>query len=140
MMNKKSLAIGFTFVTALSGLAFAHGGRGGMMRHLDQNNDGKVTLDEALAGAKARFAKIDANKDGAISKDEAKGPMSHRFAKKDANNDGKITLAEVETAARARFAAADKNKDNVLAGDELAHKGRGGPCGDKHGKGGKDRT
>lgn len=125
-MNKKSLAIGFSFVTALSGLALAHGGGPGM-RHVDQNQDGKVTLDEAVAGAKARFAKADVNKDGTITKDEAKGRFQKRLEKKDTNADGKLTLAEMETHVRAQFQAKDKNKDSVLSGDELSH--RGGPCG-----------
>jgi hypothetical protein len=104
---------------------------------MDQNKDGKLTLDEAIAGAKARFAKADANNDGAISKDESKGP---RMLKKDTNSDGKITLAEMEAGVRTWFQNSDKNKDSVLSGDELGHRGRGGPCGDhdgKHGKHGK---
>jgi hypothetical protein len=128
-MNKKSLLIGFSLVTALSGLAFAHGG--GAKRHMDQNQDGKVTLDEALAGAKARFTKVDANKDGAITKDETQGRFQHMINKKDANKDGKITLAEMETGVRTWFQAADANQDKVLAGDELGHRGRG-DCGKGH--------
>jgi hypothetical protein len=131
-MNKKSLLIGFSLVTALSGMAFAHGGGG---KKMDQNQDGKVTLDEALAGAKARFAKVDANKDGAITKDEAKGRFQRRLEKKDSNGDGKLTLVEMETGVRSWFQSADKNKDAVLSGDELGQRG-GGHCQ----KGEKDKT
>lgn len=130
-MNKKSLLVGFSLVTALSGIAFAHGGG---KRHMDTNDDGKVTLDEAVAGAKTRFAKLDANKDGAITKDEVKGRFQHMIDKKDSNKDGKITLSEMETGVRAWFQRADANKDNVLADDELRHH-RG-----HHGKGGKDKS
>jgi len=132
-MNKKSLLIGFSLVTALSGIAFAHGGGG--KRNMDANQDGKVTLDEALAGAKTRFAKVDANKDGSITKDEVKGRFERMIDKKDTNKDGKITLAEMETGVRTWFQAADANKDSVLSGDELGHRA-GGHC-DKSKKGQK---
>jgi hypothetical protein len=133
-MKHSSLIVGFSVATLVSGFALAHGGgpRGGK-RHMDTNQDGKVTLDEALAGAKAHFAKVDANKDGAITKDEAKGPFARKLEKKDTNKDGKLTLAEMESGLRTWFQNADKNKDSVLSGDELrmGHGRGGGDCGDK---------
>jgi Ca2+-binding EF-hand superfamily protein len=46
------------------------GGRGGDMRSLDKNGDGKVTEDEAPAALKGIFDRIDRNKDGAIDDKE----------------------------------------------------------------------
>lgn len=43
------------------------------MRHLGVGADGRVTQDQYLAAAKARFAKLDANGDGFIDADEANG-------------------------------------------------------------------
>jgi hypothetical protein len=44
------------------------GGRGGgMWAEMDADHDGKITLAEALAASKARFAKLDADKDGKLS-------------------------------------------------------------------------
>jgi hypothetical protein len=137
-MKHHSLIVGFSVATLVSGFALAHGGGGhGGKRHMDTNKDGKITLDEALAGAKTRFAKVDANKDGSITKDEAKGPFAHKLEKKDTNKDGKLTLAEMEAGVRTWFQTADKNKDSVLTGDEMrmGHGGRGGDCGHKGGKG-----
>lgn len=38
----------------------------------DANKDGKISKDEAIAGAVERFEKLDANKDGFVTKEEAK--------------------------------------------------------------------
>lgn len=52
-----------------------------MFEHLDGNDDGKLTADEAPPKIKERFAKIDTNGDGAI--DEAElckiGMMAQRL-------------------------------------------------------------
>ena len=105
-------------MTALSGAAFAHGGH--RFANLDTNNDGKVTLAEAEAGAQARFVKLDKNKDGVISQDEL-GDGPHPMMKRaDANNDGKITLAELQAQTQTWFGRLDKNNDKVITKDELA--------------------
>ena len=123
-MKKVQGIVGFGVVTLLSGLAFAGGGHG--KKFIDTNNDGKVSLQEAVDGAKQRFAKKDANKDGALTANEAEGRMKHKFEKADANKDGKVTLAEFEAQTRAWFQQRDANKDGFLTQDEF---GRG-----KHGK------
>jgi hypothetical protein len=43
------------------------GGGGSMWAAMDVDHDGKITLAEALAASKARFAKLDADKDGKLS-------------------------------------------------------------------------
>ncbi len=126
-MNKRMLtSLGFALVTTLSGLAIAQQGPcGGGFRRADLNNDGKVTLDEALTHGKQMFQFHDKNKDGVITRDEIAG-WGGCFAQADTNNDGKVTYAEHEAMLRARFTLMDKNKDGVLSGDELTCGQRGG--------------
>ncbi len=116
-------------VTALSGAALAHGG-GRMFAHLDTNNDGKVTLAEAQAGAQARFTKLDKNKDGVISQDELGDGPRRMMKHADTNNDGKLTLAELQAQTQTWFGRFDKNNDKVITQDELAAAGggHGGHC------------
>jgi len=129
MINRVLSSLGFALVTTISGLAIAQPGPGGNcgFRRADLNNDGKVTLDEALAHGKQMFQFHDKNKDGVITRDEIPARGGH-FAQADTNNDGKITYAEHEAMLRARFTLMDKNKDGVLSGDELM-------CGPKGGRG-----
>ena len=129
MSNGMLTPLGFILVTALSALAIAQPGPGGYcgFRRADLNNDGKVTLDEALAHGTQMFQLHDKNKDGVITRDEVPAWNNH-FAQADTNNDGKVTFAEHEAMLRARFTLMDKNKDGVLSGDELM-------CGPKGGRG-----
>lgn len=129
MTNRVLSILGIALVATISGLAIAQPGPGENcgFRRADLNNDGKVTLDEALAHGKQMFQLRDKNKDGVITRDEIAARGGH-FALADTNNDGKVTYAEHEAALRARFTLMDKNKDGVLSGDELA-------CGPKGGRG-----
>jgi hypothetical protein len=45
-------------------------GGGGMWTAMDADHDGKITLAEALAASKARFAELDADKNGSLSEAE----------------------------------------------------------------------
>lgn len=99
------------------------GGRGHHFAELDKNADGKVTRDELLARAEARFNEADANKDGRVTDDErevqhAKRKTAH-FAKRDANGDGKLSPAEVERMPDEVFARHDTNGDKFLSAAEL---------------------
>ena len=116
-MKKFHMMLGFAAITTIGTAAFAGGGRGGWKA--DTNQDGKVTLDEALAAAKARFDKRDTNKDGALTKDEIGKRAQWIFEKADTNKDGKITAAERDAGVRAMFAAKDTNKDGTLTKDEF---------------------
>lgn len=49
-----------------------------MLDKLDANRDGQISIEEATATAKARFAKADANGDGKISEQEAMAMRQQR--------------------------------------------------------------
>ena len=136
-MKKFQMVAGFALVTSIGALAFAGGGHGkGKFHNPDANGDGKVTLEEMLAGAKARFDKKDANNDGVLTKDEVHERMQWLIEKADTNKDGKVTTAEHEAGVKLRFTRRDANKNGVLEGDELRH-----GHGHGHGKrGNKDRS
>lgn len=122
---KKALFIGtLSIATLATAAAFACGGKGGPGAHIDANGDGKVTLAESQAAAKARFDKLDKNKNGSVEQTEVQG-RGRLFEHADANKDGKVTLAEMQNKAKEHFAARDANKDNVLTQDEMGHRGRG---------------
>lgn len=127
-MKKIQSIVGFSVVSLVAGLAFAGGGHG---KKIDTNKDGKVSLDEAVNGAKERFAKKDQDKNGALTANEIQGRGQRRFEMADANKDGRVTLAELETQVRAWFQKHDTNKDGVLTRDEF---GRGKHRGKGHGK------
>jgi len=69
----------------------------------DLNNDGKVTLDEALAHGKQMFEFHDRNKDGVITRDEVPVWVDP-IAQADSNNDGKVTYVEHEAMLRTHLA------------------------------------
>jgi hypothetical protein len=54
------------------------GGRGGDLKSLDKNGDGKVTQDEVPAALKGIFDQIDGNKDGAMDEKEVEA-IRNRF-------------------------------------------------------------
>jgi hypothetical protein len=61
--------------------AAAHGERGkAFMKRIDTDGDGKVSRNEALAAAAARFDAADANKDGFLTPEEMKA--AHRAHRK----------------------------------------------------------
>jgi Ca2+-binding EF-hand superfamily protein len=162
-VNTKKLAIALiTSVglssAALASVAFAHGGhmRGELFEKIDANKDGKVTLAEAKAAEKTRFAAIDTNKDGRLTTEELQAHRASKhgdkpahperankhkehgakfFAKMDANGDGAIDATESAAKAEKMFTRMDDNGDGVVTKDEV---GRGrGDCGHGHGRGDK---
>ncbi|MCB1509476.1 MAG: EF-hand domain-containing protein [Hyphomicrobiaceae bacterium] len=112
------------------------GGRRGprMLRFLrgaDTNNDGQITLDEAMAAAGKRFVRFDRNKDGAIDAKDIEAMRAemldyrvkrffHRYG---VAKEGKLTLEQYTKARDAWFVRHDANNDGVLTRDELPGRG-----------------
>ncbi len=133
-----------------------------MFKHMDKNNDGKLSKDEVPERLWERLSKADKNSDNAITKAELEAAMAQMrgqrpgggrpnpaemFKRMDKNNDGKLSKDEVPEQFWARLSRADANHDDVLTKAELekAFQNRGGPGGDKAGKkggkkGGRPRT
>jgi len=121
---------------------FAH-----ILEQMDTNRDGRISLDEYVAAAGARYKSIDTqNKGGIDAADIASSPaavarIDHRaesFVKRlDTAGNGFVTKDEYLAAAQNRFARMDSNGDGKLTPDELAssrenHGGKHGKSGGAH--------
>jgi hypothetical protein len=108
------------------------GGPGGLLKKLDANGDGTVTVAELPADLPApireRLAAADSNKDGILSNDELAAahpkPTFEGFLKRfDVNQDGKVAVTELPTDLpapfRADLVAADTDKDGLLSKEEM---------------------
>jgi Ca2+-binding EF-hand superfamily protein len=118
---------------------FAH-----QLEKMDANGDGRISLDEYVAAADARFKSIDAQNKGSIdAADIASSPaavarIDHRaeaiVKRLDTAGNGYVTKEEFLAEAQNRFARMDGNGDGKLTPDELA--ASHGPHGDRAGKAG----
>ncbi|MDA7949556.1 MAG: hypothetical protein MPJ78_19035 [Hyphomicrobiaceae bacterium] len=93
---------------------------------MDKDGNGRVLLDEALAGNAERFRSRDTNRDGYLSVTEYNATVagtpttaSLKFADLDSDADGKLTLGESAIIVNSLFARFDKNGDNVLTAEEI---------------------
>lgn len=105
-----------------------------MLQKMDRNGDGRISLDEYLAEAGAKFKSIDsANKGRIDAADIAASPAAiaridrraERLVRRlDSSGAGYVTADEFAAAAQKRFARLDRNGDGRLTPDELAtHRG-----------------
>jgi Ca2+-binding EF-hand superfamily protein len=122
------------------------GGRGlpmlALLRGADQNKDGAVTLEEALAVGAQRFASLDRNSDGAIDRadfDALRKEMTDYRIKRfihhyGGDKDGRVTRDQFMAKWQERVARLDRDNDGTLSAGELPWRGRGhgGPWG--HGR------
>jgi len=106
-----------------------------MLQKMDTNGDGRISLDEYLAAAGARFKSVDSQHKGSI---DAADIASSKVAiaridrraqgmvkRLDTAGNGYVTLDEFTAAAQQRFARLDKNGDGKLTADELTARGWG---------------
>jgi len=105
-----------------------------LLQKWDANGDGRISLDEYLAAAGARFEQADTQNKGAVTADQiANSAHAHERMERRAeglvkhlDTDGKgfVTADEFAAAAKTRFAKLDRNGDGKLTPDELSTLGR----------------
>lgn len=104
-----------------------------MLQKMDTNGDGRISLDEYVAAATARFKSIDSQNKGSIdAADIAASPVTLERDQKiadaivkrvDKGGKGYISQDDVVSAAQARFVRMDKKGDGKLTPDELTAPG-----------------
>ncbi len=125
------------FINPVAQACDGHEGKGGPLSRMDANGDGKVTQQEMLAAATARFDAADTNKDGTVTpveREAAHGAKMRHRQKGDHMGKGHNapkTKADLTAKVAERFKRLDQNGDGVLSGDELAR-------GKQHAGGGPD--
>ena len=97
-----------------------------MMKDLDSNKDGKLSMEEFKKGAPEKFKMMDENKDGFLTleelkKDKQQGRKSPEEIIKDldADKNGKLSKAEVKGPIKDKFTTIDDNDDGYISLDEL---------------------
>lgn len=94
-----------------------------LLKGLDLDRDGTVSLDEAARAASMVFAMIDRDGDGALTRHELSGRLSVRELRAaDTDHDGTLDKAEYLAVVGNRFKAADTDADGTLTADELRSK------------------
>ena len=105
-----------------------------MLKHMDTNGDGLVSIDEFKGPGQGMFKEADTNNDGAITVEEIashreaikvrmqekmarhEARMDEMFKSMDTDNDGMVTESEARQGA---FNHMDQDGDGYLSGEEL---------------------
>lgn len=94
---------------------------------IDPDNDGAMTLGEALRAAKKKFRRINRDRDGTLEGRELASVMPHKAvaAADTIIKDGKIGLIEYLLFVKRAFKHANRDNDRTIECDELlSRKGR----------------
>ena len=158
MKNTTWTAIGLAAaVLATAGFAFAlpagaegpgGGGGGGMggpcmmgghgVMWFDEDEDGRITLEEFRTGHDEHVTIVDVDRDGKVSWQEFQAApervpqarLQRKFQRIDGNGDGVLAPDEMEQRMQARFTRLDADGDGVITTEELGKArpaGHGGP-------------
>jgi Ca2+-binding EF-hand superfamily protein len=94
-----------------------------VLKALDPDNDGTVSLAEAKTAAGALFDKLNKDSDNTLDAKELKGHLSKKdLEAADPDKDGTLTKDEYLAVVEARFKAADPDNDGTLDAKELDSK------------------
>ncbi len=129
------------------------GGFGNMLSQFDQNQDGKISKDEAPERMRENFDRMDANGDGFIDetdmqqmmerfRQQANMSMADRIKEMDKDGDGKISKEEAPERMREGFDRIDTNSDGFVDATEMQQMfdrfRQGGGRGGEGGRGPRD--
>jgi Ca2+-binding EF-hand superfamily protein len=91
-----------------------------LMKTLDPDKDGTVSLAEAKAAGAAEFKKLNTDKDDTVDLKELSGRVSEAdFKAADPDNDGTLSKDEYAALIEKLFKAADPDNDGTLSKAEL---------------------
>jgi Ca2+-binding EF-hand superfamily protein len=114
--------IRFALCLVLASTAGAHSNR---LQRLDTNQDGALSLSEALNARHSSFAKLDGNRDAFVQASELAQQagrakrLARRFARIDENNDQQISATEWDKPIAKLFAHLDTNNDRQISREEF---------------------
>ena len=125
------------------GRGMGPGMMGGRMAIIDQNDDGRISDEEAASAAEEVFVSMDSDDDGELTKEEylavrmGFGPgwnserqaamqanKEARFSEMDTDKSGSVSRTEFLGEAKAHHAAADTDGDGVVSPWEHRHRAR----------------
>ena len=99
-----------------------------LLRMLDTDRDGRISMDEHARGARDMFRRMDRDGDGTVTVeemdavrsglDDAEGESRQRLREVDLDGNGSLSAEEHLDATRIVFDASDTDKDGMLERDE----------------------